>query len=427
MQQINRNNLSTTADAADIFVIDQPDARFTNFGKLTTSGDLASPIRVAADGVTVTNSGTLTTSGDGSPGVTVGELLDSHYDHVTIANDGTIDTSGGVYDDGVTVAFPDGIDVYGNDARVVNYGVINATVGLIGADSTITNKGSINALDVGIVVDTVDGTGGEIHNTVINTGQIHTTADQSHGIWLLTPENVAKNYGTIRADGFNSVGFEMVGDGNHGENYGTILVTGEISRGVLLVGEQLSFDNYGTVQATCAGSIGVRFSSENLPGTDGGTFTNYGKVVSAGSSVSGVDSDDHVINRGLLVGDVHLGSGDDSYLAGKGGSLNGTLELGDGNDLIVFEKGGSKLIVSDFVAGAGSDDVIDLSACGFHSFEELMTHLSQVGSDAVLSLGGKNQIVLQGVSVGSLAVDDFALGSPSAASAGAAHGDWMFG
>ena len=91
------------------------------------------------------------------------------------------------------------------------------------------------------------------------------------------------------------------------------------------------------------------------------------------------------------------------------------MTLGEGNDLIIFEKGGGSLTVTDFVAGAGTDDVIDVGAFGFHSFADVMSHASQSGSDVVLKFGAKDQIVLQNVTLDTLAPDDFALGSGLAA------------
>src|SRR3954467_8903918 len=117
---INRNNFSSSADGADIFVVEGANSPFTNFGNLTTSGDLASAIRVAANGVSVTNRGSLSTSGDGSPGVTVGDVFGAHYDNVTVTNYGAINTTGNIFDDGISLAFPDGIDTYGNNEKLIN-------------------------------------------------------------------------------------------------------------------------------------------------------------------------------------------------------------------------------------------------------------------------------------------------------------------
>ena len=409
----NKKDLSTTADGADIFVLSQAGSSFTNNAKLTTSGALASPIRGAANGLTIANKGTLTTSGDGSPGVTVGDLFGTHYDNVTVSNYGTINASGNLFDDGVTLAFPDGIDTYGNNERLINYGTISvaspdgAGMASIGMNCHLTNFGAINAGGAGLVVDTIDGTGGETGNTVINYGQIHTTADGNFGIVCFTSDNVVKNFGTIQADGVFSYGIGLDTAGNHGENYGTILATGDLSRGVLLTGEGSSFDNYGTIRTTGQDSIGARFSGEDLPGTDGGTFVNHGKIISAGWAVRGALADDRFVNYGSLIGKADMGGGDDTFVAGKGGSLSGVLTLGAGDDLIVFEKGGGSLTVADFNAGAGTDDVIDLSAFGYSSFAEVMSHASQSGADVVLKLGGKDQIVLDNVTLSTLAADDF--------------------
>ena len=126
-----------------------------------------------------------------------------------------------------------------------------------------------------------------------------------------------------------------------------------------------------------------------------------------------------------------MGAGNDSFVAGKGGSLSGTLTLGDGNDLIIFEKGGGHLTVTDFVAGAGTDDVMDLSGFGYASFADVMSHASQSGSDVILKLDPKDVIVLENVTLGSLAADDFTFASsPLLQTAATVHvplGDYLFG
>jgi hypothetical protein len=115
-------------------------------------------------------------------------------------------------------------------------------------------------------------------------------------------------------------------------------------------------------------------------------------------------------------------------VAGKGGSLAGNLILGDGDDLIVFEKGGGKLSVTDFHSGAGSDDQIDVSGLGIHSLAELMSHTTQSGADTVLKFGGKDQIVLHDVSIGSLSADDFEFAASSVQlQPHIAHAEWILG
>jgi len=417
---VNRTSLSTTADNSDIFLIAQAGSAFTNFATLTTSGTFARPIHVAAGGVTVDNQGALVTHGDGSSGITVGDPYGARYDNVTIVNHGTITTTGGTFwDNRDGPLFASGIDLFGDHNKAVNYGTItnlagdDAGMSSVGSYSTMINYGHIDSTIAGMILDQYSGT--EAHSTLINYGDIKAHWDGSYGMIATIGDNVLRNYGTIEVEGVQSFGMALDGDRNQGENYGTITAAGEADRGVLLEGVGGSFANYGTIRTSGVDSIGARFSGEDEPGSDGGTITNYGKIVSAGLSVSGAFANDHFVNHGSLVGDTHMGSGDDIYVAGKGGSLSGTLTLGPGDDLIVFEKGGGQLTVTDFTAGASTDDVIDLSALGFHSFGDVLGHASQSGDDVVLKFGGKDEIVLQHVALGALSPDDFLL------AAGAGH------
>ncbi len=428
---VNRNNISTSANGADIFTIGSAATPFTNFGNLTTSGDLARPIVVTADGLRVNNYGSVTTNGDGSAGILVGEPFGTHVNNAVVVNYGTITTTGFTFDDGSTVIYASAIDMYGTGNKAINYGTIanlngdDGGMGSIGSNCLIANYGSINSNALGMVLDQIDGT--EVDSAAVNYGKIHTSADGSYGIWLLVNDSSAKNYGVIQVDGVHSFGMALEGDHNHGENYGTILATGDQGRGVLLNLDGNEFVNRGAIQTTGEGSVGFRWAvGEVDPDSDGGSFTNYGTVQSAAWAVRGNEQHNTVINHGLLSGAVDLDASDDTYVAGKGGSLNGALTLGDGNDLIIFEKGGGSLTVTDFVAGAGTDDVVDLSAFGFDTFANVMSHATQSGTDVVLKLGAKDQIVLQNVALGALAADDFALGGSLVhTQAGISHHDLL--
>jgi hypothetical protein len=413
---INKLNLSTTADGADIFFLTTAGDSFANTGNLTTSGALASAIRVEADGVSVVNKGTLTTSGDGSPAVTIGTITGPHYDNVTVTNYGTIHTTGTYIE--VPESYPDGIDAYGNNNTIINYGTIIgddfATAGLfvVGNNSLAINYGTIDSAGFGMASDSFGGT--EYGSQLINYGTILFHGEDVSGMRTNTVDGVIKNFGIIKGDTFFEFGMYVAGTDSYGENRGTILMTGDADRGVVLEGEGHLFINYGSIKTTGEGGIGARYAGNNPLGTDGGTFVNYGSITSTGAGsnvVRGSFSDDHFVNYGKLVGDADMRFGDDSYTAGKGGSLSGTLTLGDGDDLIIFEKGGGSLTVTDFVAGAGTDDVINLGAYGFSSFAQVMTHASQSGADVVLNLGGKDKIVLQDVTLAQLHPDDFDLTS----------------
>ncbi len=100
--------------------------------------------------------------------------------------------------------------------------------------------------------------------------------------------------------------------------------------------------------------------------------------------------------------DVLIGSdGDDVLIGGAGDDV---IIGGGGNDVIIGGEG-DDIEIQDFVAGAGTDDKIDLSSRGI-SFEWLMAHASEVDGNTVLDLGTQ-KISLSGVSLGSLHHDDF--------------------
>jgi Ca2+-binding RTX toxin-like protein len=97
------------------------------------------------------------------------------------------------------------------------------------------------------------------------------------------------------------------------------------------------------------------------------------------------------------------GAGDDILVGGPGADV---LDGGDGDDVIISD--GFDTVINNFVAGANTDDRIDLSDSGL-SFEWLMAHASDVDGNAVLDLGD-HQITLTGVSTSTLNQDDFILG-----------------
>ena len=467
---INHNDFVTIDDADDIFVLASIGERLNNFGVLTTGGNLASPIRVAANGVDVANFGSLTTSGDGSRGITVGDQFGTHYDNVTVTNYGAITTTGNgtfVYDGTkfILFDFADGIDAYGDNNQVINFGTISATgflsggINTIGIDTLVVNYGTIESgffgmIGEGSVPYFANGASGHTplvdpvpsHNELINHGEIHLTGDPNGagiGIAIMSwaGESIVRNYGTIVLDGefagfvdgidvtyagslaenygqiyatsgFATGMFAIFGD-NLLRNYGTIQLDGTYSVGLLLDGANSRAENYGTVVVSDETSIGVVLGPYHFTRLTGGAeFTNYGTVATVSISVLGTPYDDVVTNHGALIGDVYLDAGDDTYVGGARGSLEGLLTLGDGDDLVVVERNSGDLVITDFTAGTDSDDAIDLGTFGFRSLAQVLDHASQSGLDVVLDLDRNTNIVLQNVSLASLSADDFVLRGP---------------
>lgn len=84
---------------------------------------------------------------------------------------------------------------------------------------------------------------------------------------------------------------------------------------------------------------------------------------------------------------------------------------GSGDDLFVFGMNNGEDTITDFVAGSGTDDRIDVTAFGFSAFDDgsandVESALSQVGADTVLDLG-TGSVTLSGVNVADLDADDF--------------------
>lgn len=410
----NKQSISTTVDQADIFLLSQAGTRFINRGNLSAAGTQSSTIDITADDVTVQNFGDLTASGADSPVILAGHR-DDPVDGVSVINFGSILNnapfvdlnSNGVID--VDEYFPDGIDYYGTNGLIENRGTITvptrdgAAIGLLASDTTVVNSGEIQANIVGIIVDEFGG--GHDRNTVINEGLIHVTGGTfGVGIHVLSNDNTVINEGDIIAEGDEYIGILLEGTGNHGENDGTITVSGNDSTAVYLYGADHSFINKGTIGVTGTGgfAVAVRFGSDEPAGTTTGTFTNLGSV---NGDVLGSEGNETFINHGPS-GPVALFGGNDTYVAGKG-SVNTGVSLGEGDDLLVLEKGFGNLGIEDFVEGAGTEDVIDVSALGISSFDEVMSHVSGVLADAVEFTFGSATLFLGGVQFGALSPEDF--------------------
>jgi Ca2+-binding RTX toxin-like protein len=116
-------------------------------------------------------------------------------------------------------------------------------------------------------------------------------------------------------------------------------------------------------------------------------------VGAVGLTLDGGDGADVLIGSDgddVLIG----GAGDDVIIGGLG---NDVIDGGDGDDIEI----------QGFVAGADTDDRIDLSGRGV-SFEWLIAHASESDGDTILDLGDQ-EITLRGVSMSTLHQDDFVL------------------
>ena len=112
--------------------------------------------------------------------------------------------------------------------------------------------------------------------------------------------------------------------------------------------------------------------------------------------------------------DIHGGAGNDTLLAYAGtDTLNGglgddTLTGGADNDSFIFDADFGNDVITDFTAGAASDDVIEFRGiASLDSYANVLANAADDGTDTTITLDAGNTVVLQNVLVSELHSDDF--------------------
>src|SRR5262249_38758267 len=103
--------------------------------------------------------------------------------------------------------------------------------------------------------------------------------------------------------------------------------------------------------------------------------------------------------------DTLLGGAGDDTLSGGGGA--DSLTGGTGNDTFVVAPGSGTDVVTDFLAGPGLVDRVNLAAFhGIRNLSDALSFATQVGADTVFTFG-TDTLTLQNVTKSSLVADDF--------------------
>jgi hypothetical protein len=187
------------------------------------------------------------------------------------------------------------------------------------------------------------------NSTVLNQGQISTSANNAFGISTTGDGSTLTNQGTITTIGSGSFGLDARGSNSTLINSGTINVSGADAAGIRsneTTGSTLII-NSGTITAT--GSKGL--SATSFPagvlfqtGVDG-TFVNQaGGMVSSAtdSGVRGANGNITIQNAGTITGGngiaINLGNGND-VIEVTGGQINGAIVSGTGNDQFTMSGG----------------------------------------------------------------------------------------
>ncbi|MES2298272.1 MAG: Ig-like domain-containing protein [Pseudomonadota bacterium] len=90
-------------------------------------------------------------------------------------------------------------------------------------------------------------------------------------------------------------------------------------------------------------------------------------------------------------------------VAGQNDILSGA----QGTDTFVFAANFGNDVITDFIAGNGTHELIQFSKASFASFADMMSHTSQVGTSAIITDGHGDSVTLVGVNIGDLKVVDF--------------------
>jgi Ca2+-binding RTX toxin-like protein len=146
-----------------------------------------------------------------------------------------------------------------------------------------------------------------------------------------------------------------------------------------------------------------------LAGAANGTADNVYAYVDY-TLATGVD------NLIMLYGNQRYGTGNatDNIIYGnsqlnilQGGAGYDTLIGGAGSDYFIVNAGFGVDVISDFTAGAGSQDAIVFSKSLFTTFAGVLSHAAQVGADTWIGDGFGNTVVLSNVLKTNLHADDF--------------------
>jgi serralysin len=172
---------------------------------------------------------------------------------------------------------------------------------------------------------------------------------------------------------------------NQGYVFGGIAGVGFV---VLHAGTTSTLNNSGTIESDQFGVARMGGTNETISVANSGTIS--GATFSFGQLSGDSDALDLITNTGRMIGDIDLGSGDDSY-NGASGHLTGKVFGGDGNDTIVggvdndwFEGGAD----NDTLNGGGGADVL----IGGDGNDTYVLGTEAIGVDGVIDTAGVDTI-----------------------------------
>jgi hypothetical protein len=323
--------------------------QFSNAGAITSDG-YAVGFDTGATLGSLTNSGTMIGADQG----------------LILAVTGTVRNLSGAV---ISGAASDGLDTFGNVELVDNagsiYGLYRGVFIAAGSVTDLTNTGSIDSGDAGLVMDTSTTLG-----TLTNSGTI---SGGGSGAVLSTTGTVTNNAGgSIRGDNGDGLGLGTIGNIGLIDNAGSIY--GGDSGVYIAAGSVGVLDNGGTIDGGTAGLqivAGTTLGRLTNSGTIGGILNEgtmgdvSGPAISSTGTVASIGS---IVNTGTINQGVQIENQNVSVSAGVGTGVfdGGTLDVVDGD--LTFTDGTIGLN-ADVSVNGGSGTLINqaiLSVTGTH-------------------------------------------------------------
>ena len=132
---------------------------------------------------------------------------------------------------------------------------------------------------------------------------------------------------------------------------------------------------------------------------------NFENVVAgSGDNVITGNELDNFLDGGAGTDNVFGDAGNDTLSGGAGFDF---LFGGAGDDLFLFTEGSDQEWIRDFSAGAGSEDVVQVSSALFTDFNSLIDAAVQSGTRVVINTDGSEQLTFSDLQVADLHQDDF--------------------
>ncbi|EJN11689.1 Matrixin [Bradyrhizobium sp. YR681] len=290
-------------------------------------------------------------------------------------------------------------------------------------------------------IEVPEAVGGQVRfNMYDMTGQLASNGQQAAGFGYF-PQYQTTNAGgtTLYTPAYNNLGGDVFLNANFYAGNDAIMAPGRGGYSVTLheIGHALGFKHpfEGTPTIDPAhDNASYTVMSYNRPSTT----VSLGTVdVAASQYYYGTSDVSHSFNAATLtvtftgtgagewilgteLTDVIYAGGGDDYLRGEvgndilaGGVGTDMLTGGVDNDFFVFNPGDGFDTITDFVAGAHTDDRIDLTA--FHTdLAHALGQAAQIGANTVFSFANGDTLTLQNVTKANLNLDDF-VGVPNKA------------